>query len=64
MRFVRPRVALLGFSLPDLQAHAKSELVDNPFLGAVCFRSASAGGISTGRPSIMYCTAFGPAMNS
>ena len=32
MRFVRPGVALLGFSLPDLQVHAKSELMDNPFL--------------------------------
>ncbi len=32
MPFVRPGVALLGLSLPDLQAHAKSELLDNPFL--------------------------------
>jgi RNA polymerase sigma-54 factor len=32
MPFVRPGVALLGLSLPDLQAHAKSELLDNPLL--------------------------------
>lgn len=32
IRFVRPGTALLGFSLLDLQEHAQSELMDNPFL--------------------------------
>jgi len=32
MRFVKSGAELLGFSLPDLQAHAASELIDNPFL--------------------------------
>src|SRR5215469_12474190 len=32
MRSVRSGAVLLGFSLPDLQAHAASELIDNPFL--------------------------------
>jgi len=41
MRSVRSAAVLLGFSLPDLQAHAASELIDNPFLeeerpAAVC----------------------------
>src|SRR5215813_11871074 len=41
MRSVRSGAMLLGFSLPDLRAHAASELIDNPFLeeerpAAVC----------------------------
>ena len=32
MRFFMSAATLVGFSLPELQAHAASELMDNPFL--------------------------------